>query len=87
MLSVFAELEREMIRERVLAGLARARKHGTRSGRSFGRPRGADYQDDAIRSALLEGKSVRETASATGASRGTVGNVRKALAQAGQLGA
>jgi DNA invertase Pin-like site-specific DNA recombinase len=30
---VFAELERALFRERVLAGIARARKHGTRIGR------------------------------------------------------
>src|ERR1700741_2799989 len=33
MLGVFAEFERAMIRERVLAGLARAREEGTRLGR------------------------------------------------------
>lgn len=83
MLGVFAELERELIRERVNAGLARARREGKR----LGRPRGADYTPDAIRSALLDGKSVREAAAATGASRGTVGSIRKALLDAGQLSA
>jgi DNA invertase Pin-like site-specific DNA recombinase len=34
-----AQQERERIRERVRAGLARAQKHGTRSGRPIGRPR------------------------------------------------
>src|SRR5262245_9738780 len=33
MMGVFAEFERAMIRERVMAGLARARKEGTRLGR------------------------------------------------------
>jgi DNA invertase Pin-like site-specific DNA recombinase len=33
MMGVFAEFERAMIRERVLAGLARARKDGTQLGR------------------------------------------------------
>lgn len=33
-LSVFAEFEREILRERVLAGLAQARKQGTRLGRA-----------------------------------------------------
>jgi hypothetical protein len=32
-------LERSMIRENVTAGLARAKKHGTRSGNPIGRPR------------------------------------------------
>jgi len=39
MCGVFAEFERSMIRERVTAGLARARKEGTRSGKPIGRPR------------------------------------------------
>jgi DNA invertase Pin-like site-specific DNA recombinase len=38
MLGVFAEFERALIRERVMAGLARARKHGTKTGKPFGRP-------------------------------------------------
>ena len=39
MLGVFAEFERSLIRERVMAGLARARKQGTKSGRPSGRPK------------------------------------------------
>jgi DNA invertase Pin-like site-specific DNA recombinase len=38
MMGVFAEFEREMIRERVAAGLARAKAHGTKSGKRIGRP-------------------------------------------------
>jgi DNA invertase Pin-like site-specific DNA recombinase len=34
-----AQQERERIRDRVRAGLARAQKHGTKSGRAIGRPR------------------------------------------------
>jgi DNA invertase Pin-like site-specific DNA recombinase len=37
MCGVFAEFERDMIRERVLAGMARARTKGTRSGKPIGR--------------------------------------------------
>jgi DNA invertase Pin-like site-specific DNA recombinase len=39
MCGVFAELGRAMIGERVIAGLARAKKHGARSGNPIGRPR------------------------------------------------
>src|SRR5262245_51366999 len=39
MLGVFAEFEREMIVARVSAGIARAKEHGTRSGKPIGRPR------------------------------------------------
>lgn len=38
MLGVFAEFERELIKERIAAGIARARQKGTRSGRPIGRP-------------------------------------------------
>jgi DNA invertase Pin-like site-specific DNA recombinase len=39
MLGVFAEFEREMIRERVKSGIERARRTGTKSGRPIGRPK------------------------------------------------
>ena len=39
MAGVFAEFERSLIQERVRAGLQRAKKHGTRSGKPIGRPR------------------------------------------------
>ena len=65
MLAVFGEFEREMIVARVNAGLARARQRGTRSGKAIGRPKGADYDRKAIRSALLNGRSVRQVAKAT----------------------
>ena len=38
MLGVFAEFERAIIRERVPAGMARARAKGTKSGKPIGRP-------------------------------------------------
>ena len=38
MLGVFAEFEREIIAERIHAGLARAREQGTKSGMPIGRP-------------------------------------------------
>jgi DNA invertase Pin-like site-specific DNA recombinase len=39
MLGVFSEFERDLIRERVRAGIERARRTGTRSGRPIGRPK------------------------------------------------
>jgi DNA invertase Pin-like site-specific DNA recombinase len=39
MLSVFAEFERELIVERVRAGVKNAKANGTRTGKPFGRPR------------------------------------------------
>ena len=71
MLGVFAEFERAMIRERVMAGLARAKAEGTR----LGRP--ATVADDAakvrtIRAARAAGKSVRTIAREYGVGIGTV---------------
>ena len=58
MLGVFSEFERSMIRDRVMAGLDRARS----SGKRLGRPRTTPFKIDRIRSALGEGRGVRETA-------------------------
>ena len=49
MLSVFAEFERAMIRERVTAGMKRAQAKGTKSGKAIGRPRIAPNTRTAIR--------------------------------------
>jgi DNA invertase Pin-like site-specific DNA recombinase len=38
-IAAMAELERNVIRERVVAGLDYARAHGTKSGLAVGRPR------------------------------------------------
>ncbi len=85
MLAVFGEFEREMIVARVNAGLARARQSGTRSGKAIGRPKGADYEVDAIKAALLHGRSVRQVAHETGASVGTTAAVRRELVREGAL--
>ena len=71
MLGVFAEFERAMIRERVMAGLARAKADGTR----LGRP--ATVADDAakvrtIRAARAAGKSIRAIAREQEVGIGTV---------------
>ncbi len=49
MLGVFAEFERTMIQARVRAGLARAKVHGTKSGRPIGRPTVPAAVEDRIR--------------------------------------
>ena len=71
MLGVFAEFERAMIRERIMAGLIRAKAEGTR----LGRP--ATIADDAakvrtIRAARAAGKSIRTIAREQGVGIGTV---------------
>ena len=65
LLSVFAEFERSMIRERILAGLRRTTK---RSGR---RPM-AEGRIDAIRRSLQDGQGIRATARLHRASPSTV---------------
>jgi DNA invertase Pin-like site-specific DNA recombinase len=76
MLGVFAEFERALIRERINAGVARARATGTRSGRPIGRPRAdTDRTAHALR-LLADGCSNRAAAKATGLSEGTVRRLR-----------
>ena len=63
MLGVFAEFERAMIRERVNAGLARARAEGRR----LGRPTVAPEKEARIKRALATGKKgIRKIASDVG---------------------
>ena len=49
MMGVFAEFERAMIVDRVKAGLARAKAHGTRSGKPLGRPKAPPEMEQRIR--------------------------------------
>jgi DNA invertase Pin-like site-specific DNA recombinase len=72
MMGVFGEFEREMIRERVKAGLARARVTGTRSGKPIGGRPLAPERVDAVRAALAKGEGIRAAARACGVSVGKV---------------
>ncbi len=58
LLAVFAEFEREILCERVRAGLAQARKQGKR----LGRPRSAALKADQVRQLTSEGFSQAEIA-------------------------
>jgi DNA invertase Pin-like site-specific DNA recombinase len=60
-MAAFAQFEREMIRERVCAGLARARKHGTRSGKPIGAAP-AVFRRDRLFELREQGWSVRKIA-------------------------
>jgi len=55
MLSVFAEFERAIIRERVTAGMVRAKEKGTKSGKAIGRPAIPEHTRAAIRAAYMAG--------------------------------
>jgi len=69
--SKIAELERKRIRERINAGLAKARAEGTKSGRPFGRPR-LVVPREKVWAMKDAGKSIREIAAAMGLTHGTV---------------
>jgi DNA invertase Pin-like site-specific DNA recombinase len=79
-IAAMAELERSVIRERVVAGLEYARRYGTKSGRSIGRPR-AVFDRSATVQLRAEGKSLGQIALRLHTS---VASVRRALQAAVQ---
>jgi putative DNA-invertase from lambdoid prophage Rac len=68
MLAVFAEFEREILRERVRAGIAQARKEG----RPHGRPRTASLKGETVRRLKAERVSHSEIARRLGIGRTSV---------------
>jgi DNA invertase Pin-like site-specific DNA recombinase len=71
MMGVFAEFERAMIRERVMAGLTRAKREGTQLGRK--RLEQADPKKTArILAMRAKGTGVRRIATELGVGVGTV---------------
>lgn len=77
MLGVFAEFEAAMIRERVRAGVARAKRKGTKSGRPIGRPKLDPKREQAVRDALATGAGILKVARAIGVGTGTVARVAR----------
>jgi putative DNA-invertase from lambdoid prophage Rac len=77
MFSWVAEQERAQLIERTKAGMARAQRHGTRSGRRIGRPK-ASVDVDEARRLMAEGASQRATAKALEVPLGTL---QRALAR------
>jgi DNA invertase Pin-like site-specific DNA recombinase len=75
MMGVFAEFERSMIVARVNAGLARAKSHGTKSGKSSIKAK----VEERIRAELAAGHGILKVASMVGVGSGTVQRVAKAL--------
>jgi DNA invertase Pin-like site-specific DNA recombinase len=70
-LAAIAKQERVRIQERVMAGLARARRTGTKSGKPIGRPRVAHDRPE-VWALKDKGKSIRGIAAALDLSHGTV---------------
>jgi DNA invertase Pin-like site-specific DNA recombinase len=76
MATVFAELERSMIRSRVMAGLDRVRAEGT----SLGRPQVGQKVEDAIRQQLGACHGILKVAKIVGCGSGTVQRVKRNIA-------
>jgi DNA invertase Pin-like site-specific DNA recombinase len=76
MLGVFAEFEREIIRERVNAGLDRART----SGKILGRPKTDADTVARIKKMLQSGKGILKTAKVLGVGTGTVQRIKTEMA-------
>ncbi len=72
MMGVFAEFERAMIRERINAGLTRARKKGTRLGRPPGASKKRQAKQSQVRKLHMQGHSIRQIARQVGIATGTV---------------
>jgi DNA invertase Pin-like site-specific DNA recombinase len=82
LLSVFSAYERSIIRDRVMAGLNRVR--GTKR---LGRPLMATERFDRIKTMLMAGKGVRETARETGAGTATVQRIKRSMTVEGNRAA
>lgn len=70
MLSTFAEFERDIIRERVKAGIANARENG----KAHGRPKTAALKTDEIKRLKAEGLNNSQISKTLKISRGSVIN-------------
>jgi DNA invertase Pin-like site-specific DNA recombinase len=81
MLGVFAEFEAAMIRERVRAGVARAKRSGTKSGKPIGRPKLDATRERAVRKALAGGTGILKVAKAVGVGTGTVARIAAEMRQ------
>jgi len=90
MLGVFAELEREMIKERVNSGMNRVRNEFERKGRyttkkgtvikRFGRPGNDPHKAEHARELLKAGHGILKVAKMTGLGTGTVHALKREMA-------
>jgi DNA invertase Pin-like site-specific DNA recombinase len=69
-IAAMAELERSVIRERVIAGIDYARAHGTKTGKPVGRPRAVFRRDEVVK-LRTEGRSWSRIARQLGISSGS----------------
>jgi DNA invertase Pin-like site-specific DNA recombinase len=78
MMGVFAEFERAMIRERVMAGLKRAKANQVQ----LGRPKMAAKIEEQVKAELAKGTGILKTAKALGLGTGTVQRIKRGMAAA-----
>jgi DNA invertase Pin-like site-specific DNA recombinase len=75
MLGVFAEFERALIRERVMAGLKRAKAQG----KQLGRPKVEATTEATIRRLLVDGTGTKRAAAIAGVGVGTIIRIKREL--------
>jgi DNA invertase Pin-like site-specific DNA recombinase len=75
MMGVFAEFERAMIRERVMAGLQRAKANHVR----LGRPKVAANVEERVKAELAKGTGILKTARIVGVGTGTVQRIKRGM--------
>jgi DNA invertase Pin-like site-specific DNA recombinase len=78
MASVFGEQERQIIRNRVIAGLDRVRQQGVKK---LGRPKVGKKVEAAIREHLTAGNGILRVAAMAGVGSGTVQRVKREMAE------
>jgi DNA invertase Pin-like site-specific DNA recombinase len=76
-IGAMAELERNVIRERVVAGMEHARNHGTKTGNAIGRPKRVFDRSEVVR-LRDNGLSIEKIARRMGLGVGTVVRVIQA---------
>ena len=81
-LGAIAQFERELIRERVLAGILAAKARGVR----FGRPATSAQHLEAVRLLIAEGKSTRQIAADLGLSKTMAARLAKSARSGGAPG-
>ncbi|WRH89560.1 recombinase family protein [Nguyenibacter sp. L1] len=76
-LAAVGEFERDLIAERINAGLENARKHGTKSGKAIGRPRRSGRAVDLALRLVEQGHSHRDAAQIARISPSTLTRARQ----------
>ena len=80
MRGVFSEFERSIIRSRVKAGMARARIHGTKSGKPIGQQPLPRHKVEQIRGELQKGTGILKTARLCGTGVSAVQRIKREIA-------